>query len=289
MTNPSAQDTARQTLGKTIRFYRDQRGLTQRDLADRVGCSASEVDDWERGHRAPPDTRWGRLCKMLHRDLAGMRVTWQRACAEETNERENKTFSVRPFAGLRDALVKPPTLTVVPSAPPVPPSSAPVPGTLHDDGFDLRPAYKAVTKLPDGWRTNKAMSERQDYAIELIALGMRDDEIYKQVRLKFGVGISGPVLVELRARVREAQAREHATRKGVSPATTEERLAMPPPPPSLVPTQAADTSTIEDAVRLILEVIPNLRSFRVEVNDAGEIDVSHTVRVESTGTLKLKR
>lgn len=293
MTSPSTQESARQILGKALRFFRDQRKMSQRDLADRVGCSVGDIDDWEKGKHAPPDTRWGRLCKMLHDDLAGMRATWQRACAEEAREREAKSFGNKPFANLKDVLTKPPVLTVVPPQPTAP--VEPVPATLHDDGFDLRPAYKAVAKLPEGWRTNEAMAERQTYATELIKHGMRDDEVYKQVRLKYGVGISEPVLTELRESVRDAKAREHAQSKGVPPAMPPTPPPAPPAPkpapePVVVPT--ADTS-IEDAVRLILEVIPNLRSFKIEVNDAGEIDVSHTIRevrvVESSGTLKLKK
>lgn len=294
VTNPSTQESARQVLGKALRFFREQRKLSQRDLADRVGCSVIDIDDWEKGKHAPPDTRWGRLCKMLHDDLASMRATWQRACAEEAREREGKSFGNKPFANLPAVLAKPPVLTVVPPTPPAP--VAVIPATLHDDGFDLRPAYKAITKLPEGWGTNEAKARRQTYATELIGRGMRDDEIYAQVRLKFGVGISDPVLAELRESVRTAKANEYAQRKGAPPAMPETpkpapapvAAAAPVPTPAPAPAPAVDT-TIEDAVRLILEVIPNLRSFKIEVNDAGEVDVSHTIRVESTGTFKLKK
>ena len=262
MTNPSTQESARQVLGKAIRFFRDQRKMSQHTLADRVGCSLGNLDDWEKGKYAPSNAGWERLCKALH-DLTNMRATWQRACAEEARERETKAFGNKPFANL------PTILTVVPPQPAAPVET--VPATLHDDGFDLRPAYKAIAKLPEGWGTNEAKAQRQAYATELITHGMRDDEVYKQVRLKFGVGISEPVLTELRESIRAAQAREHRAVQPQPPlpvATEEPRPVMPP---------TADTS-IEDAVRLILEVIPNLRSFKIEVNDAGEIDVSHTIR-----------
>ena len=87
MTSQNAQETARQTLGKALRFFREQRKLSQRELANRAGCSPGDIDDWERGKSAPPDHRWGRLCNMLDDDLASMRPAWQRARAEEERER----------------------------------------------------------------------------------------------------------------------------------------------------------------------------------------------------------
>lgn len=65
---------------------------------------------------------------------------------------------------------------------------------------------------------------------------------------------------------------------------------MPKPePPPAPPAPATVESNIEAAVRLILEAVPNLKSFKIDVGDNGDIDVSHTIRVETTGTLKLKR
>lgn len=298
MAKSSTQESARQVLGNALRFYREQRRMSQRDLANRVGVSIGDIDDWERGKHAPPENRWGRLCKMLHDDLAGMRATWQRACAEEARERETSKVTTgaltsRPFAALGAMVVEAPqpppppapVLSIVPRLP-----AEPVPETLHDDGFDLRPAYRAVAKLPDGWRTAEAIEERQRYARDLIARGLTNEDIYKQVRVKFGVGIGQESLMRLRAEVRESKTRTHQ-------ASTVPTTPPAPPAPSPAPTPAdpprISANDVEGAVRLILEAIPNLKTFKIDVDEGGEVHVEHTVRevrvIETRGSLKLKK
>ena len=41
------------SLGKRIADARDDSGLTQKDLADRVGVTAQAVSKWERGSSCP--------------------------------------------------------------------------------------------------------------------------------------------------------------------------------------------------------------------------------------------
>lgn len=312
MTSQNTQETARQTLGNALRFFREQRSLSLRDLANRVGCSHTDIDDWERGKAAPPDHRWARLCKMLHDDLAGMRATWQRARAEEERERAQKAqkttpadrLTSKPFANL-------PALALVPPAPPEP--NKPVvpvvpvvkpPETLHDDGFDLRPAYKAVAKLPEGWRSNEAIAARRAFATGLIKQGWTNDEIRSEVKRKHGVGIELTVLAKLRTAVRETKAAEHRKAREANPSflmTIDTRTAPaaastadPKPMPVVKPPAVASSENdIEGAVRLILEAIPNLKSFRIEVADNGDVSVDHTIRevkvIETSGSMKLRK
>ena len=53
------------------------------------------------------------------------------------------------------------------------------------------------------------------------------------------------------------------------------------------------TNDVEGAVRLLLEAIPNLKTFKIDVDESGEIHVEHTVRevrvIETKGSLKLKK
>ena len=374
MTKFSAPNqTERQKLGGAILFFRQQRKLSQRDIAERVGVSVSEYDDWETGKHAPPPERWRRLVNMLHDNLGEMRATWQRALGEDQYEKDQQRahsapLTNKPFAGLDKLVEAQPKLTVVPPPPPAPPP-APVPETLHDDGFDLRPAYKAVKELPEGWNTADAKMRRWDYARELIVEGkLRTEEIISEVKRKFGVGISPNTLTEIRDKVQDAKRRvtnrvERAVAHVVPPPTPslpfEEPIMEAPPQPVVPvatpeqidyarmllrkspsmkiegsggldellkrkfgqtlevnilvqlqnearaqrvtgpmaavqpPPATVNENDIEGAVRLILEAIPNLRSFKVEVDDAGEVHVSHTVRevrvVESSGTMKLKK
>lgn len=63
------------------------------------------------------------------------------------------------------------------------------------------------------------------------------------------------------------------------------------PQPVVAP--AISANDLEGAVRLILETIPNLKSFKIDVDETGEVSVSHTTRevrvVESSGSMKLRK
>lgn len=329
MTSKITQMTARQTLGKAIRFYREERRLSRHDLADRVGCSVGDIEDWERGKSAPPDHKWGRLCKMLHDSLAPMRPMRQRARAEDEQDRAALRGAMSPL------MTKPfANLTLVPPAAPAPITVAPEPvnitpaliqvapapinvtppETLHDDGFDLRPAYKAVAKLPEGWRSTEAVTARRAFATDLIKRGWTNEEIRSEVKRKHGVGIELTVLAKLRTSVREAAAAAHRKAREAAPMATNPSFMMsidtrapmpepttkPEPEPMPVvethivePPAAKPETDVETVARLLLEAIPNLKSFRLEVSDDGEVSIDHTVRevkvVEKTGSLKLKR
>lgn len=53
------------TIGKRIRLARDQRGLSQTQLADRAGAVASAVSHWETGRRTPDADNLRCLCVAL--------------------------------------------------------------------------------------------------------------------------------------------------------------------------------------------------------------------------------
>lgn len=361
MTNQNVRETDREKLAKAIRFYRDMRKMRARDIADRVGVSIGEYEAWEAGTRVPPDHKWGRLCNMLHSDLANMRATWQRARAEEERDKAigrdpAKPLTVKPFANLPEIINKPepPKLTVVPDPPPAPTTA--IPDTLLGDEYDLRPAYIGVQKLPAGWQSSQAKAARQAYALSLIVAGkLNSDEIVKEVKRKFNVGITLETLAALRKQAQDKARAAHVMTRGAevheevgaamktvdstesvgeraayvkmilgkAPSTpihgpnglhtlllrkfnkslSDDRLAQlvndakaartTGQVPVVVPTPEANPKDVEAAVRLILEAIPNLRSFTLEVDDAGEVQVSHKVRevkvVESSGSFKIKR
>jgi transcriptional regulator with XRE-family HTH domain len=51
------------TLGRAIRILREQAGITQKVLADRVGTSEAYVSNIEGGRR---DARWSTIIRFLH-------------------------------------------------------------------------------------------------------------------------------------------------------------------------------------------------------------------------------
>jgi transcriptional regulator with XRE-family HTH domain len=325
MTSPSTKETARQILGKAIRFFREQRRLSQRDIADRVGVSIGDYDDWERGKHAPPAERWARLCKMLHDDLAGMRATWQRAVNEDTGEREaarlarippTGPLTSKPFAGLDKIVTQPPASTppklqIVPPLPAEKPTLTStttdgtliaVPETLVGDAFDLTEAYKMNLSLPAGWRGREAAEKRADFVVALLEREptLTVEQIVARTRVAFGgVGVSPNTISTARKtiaakKLREARKQEVAAAAPPSP-RIEESKPVPndkprtEPPPPVNPL----TANVETAMQLILDTIPNLATFTMSVTETGEVKSTYTTRevkvVEQTGTVTIRK
>ena len=53
------------TLNKNIRNFRNFRGMTQEDLATKIGKSKNVVSNWERGDNAPDVDTIELICKAL--------------------------------------------------------------------------------------------------------------------------------------------------------------------------------------------------------------------------------
>jgi transcriptional regulator with XRE-family HTH domain len=53
-------------LGKKIKVMRIKRGLTQKQLADRLGVKQQNVSDWERGERSPSVKNLKKLADVLN-------------------------------------------------------------------------------------------------------------------------------------------------------------------------------------------------------------------------------
>lgn len=328
MTAPP-QKTARQTFGEVFTFLREQRQLSQARVADMVKASTGDVANWEAGREVPNGQQWELLKKMVNGAFARYGGERQKALTEMAAEREmiRSTLSQRPFAA---ALTPKPEPVAPPPEPVV--TEEPVPTTLTGDDFDLVPAYVASRNLPAGWRTADAIEERLAFARPLIAEGLTNTEIVQRVREEFGVGIGVPTLTQMReehmanrvetaveyARMlfrkmwsakdaemnallvqrfnlelpveKLAELREEARKMRVSGQVP---VVTPPAPVPVAPTTTINDNDLEGAVRLILETIPNLRSFTIVVSDAGEVTVNHTTRevrvVESTGSLKIKK
>ena len=62
--------TGRPPMGRRIRRARRRRGLTQAQLADRLGISAPQVTVWETGYRRPSLKSIYRIAKALDVDVA---------------------------------------------------------------------------------------------------------------------------------------------------------------------------------------------------------------------------
>jgi transcriptional regulator with XRE-family HTH domain len=55
-------------LGRNIRKYRNERGLTQRQLASKIGVKHNTISDWERGICEPDANKLEYICGALDVD-----------------------------------------------------------------------------------------------------------------------------------------------------------------------------------------------------------------------------
>lgn len=53
-------------IGNNIRKYREQSGLTQKQLAEILGLNNSRISNWEQGANNPPADMIAKLCETLN-------------------------------------------------------------------------------------------------------------------------------------------------------------------------------------------------------------------------------
>ena len=57
------------TIGDVIKKYRKSKGLTQEEMAARLGVTAPAVNKWERGGTLPDVALLAPIARLLQRDL----------------------------------------------------------------------------------------------------------------------------------------------------------------------------------------------------------------------------
>jgi transcriptional regulator with XRE-family HTH domain len=75
------------TLGEIIRKVRDERDLSLRELASKLGCSAPFLSDIELGRRFPSDKVLADIARVLQVDLEELRAHDTRPPVEEMKKR----------------------------------------------------------------------------------------------------------------------------------------------------------------------------------------------------------
>ncbi len=76
----------RYEIGSRIRKYREQAGLSQKELAQRIGVSNSRVSNWEQGVNRPDADILASLCTVLNVSpslLLGVRLSTEEISEEE--------------------------------------------------------------------------------------------------------------------------------------------------------------------------------------------------------------
>jgi DNA-binding transcriptional regulator YiaG len=129
-----------------------------------------------------------------------------------------------------------------------------------------------------------------DYARMVLSKSpsIKIDELIGQLTAKFKRSLPSQQLYILRT---EAKVAWNA-KTTPTPEATVQPMKDPAPVSAPAP-KTVNTADIETAAQLVLGAIPNLRTFTITVDDAGEVTVSHTTRevrvVEASGSIKLKR
>ncbi len=75
-------------IGKRIRYYREQAGLSQKQLAQAIGVSNSRVSNWEQGTNRPDADILATLCVTLKVSpslLLGIRLSVDELSEQELN------------------------------------------------------------------------------------------------------------------------------------------------------------------------------------------------------------
>jgi transcriptional regulator with XRE-family HTH domain len=75
---PVAEFCTRQAIGERLRFLRCMGGLSQRDLAERIGACPAAPADWETGRRNMSARSAWRICRALHVSLEDLLPTGNR-------------------------------------------------------------------------------------------------------------------------------------------------------------------------------------------------------------------
>ncbi len=73
-------------IGKKIRYYREQRQLSQKDFAKAIGVSNSRVSNWELGINRPDADLLYVICQVLDisaDELLGIKLKANEYCEEE--------------------------------------------------------------------------------------------------------------------------------------------------------------------------------------------------------------
>ena len=77
-------------IGKRIRKYREDRKLSQKDLADMIGVSNSSISNWEKGINRPDADMLADLCRALK--VSPSELLDVRLSTDELNDQERKVI-----------------------------------------------------------------------------------------------------------------------------------------------------------------------------------------------------
>lgn len=121
--------TLRYEIGKRIRRFRQQRGLSQKALAAQIGVSCGRVSNWEQGLNRPDADILAAICDALQ--VSADELLDVRLAKDDLNDEERQLIlqyrrkpALQPAVRILLAL----TVRIDSPAPPLPPFPPPAPG-----------------------------------------------------------------------------------------------------------------------------------------------------------------
>lgn len=90
-------------IGARIRKYRDDRGISQKELAEKIGISSGRISNWEQGINRPNADIIAMICKAL--DVSASELLDVRLSVDDLNSQERKVIlAYRAKAELQQAV-----------------------------------------------------------------------------------------------------------------------------------------------------------------------------------------
>lgn len=77
-------------IGTRIRKYREDRGLSQKELAQKIGVSNSRISNWEQGINRPDADVIANICRAL--DVSASELLDVRLAPDDLNDQERKVI-----------------------------------------------------------------------------------------------------------------------------------------------------------------------------------------------------
>lgn len=308
---------ARQRLGEVLKFYREDRQITVRDVSRRAKVAVGLVEKWESGEQLPNREEWKALCHGINRALNTFNDLYLRAREEadteareraQTNMKEQKP--VNPTTKINTALGDKLAHVQIAAAPmsdartvkpghavPHEPPLIPIRLVQNDEPEPTMATETDPRKLqavrPRGSHEPSQIARRKAYVRELLVQRPKirtqgADSVVEAVRKAFGIGISPETVDEIREELQHERIKSEILRD------------LPPPAPPTLPGMAAQLAEhvtsaapiippapkandnpeadLNAAVSMILDAIPNLQTFTIAIDEHGEASIDYQIR-----------
>lgn len=101
--NTEGGEIVKYEIGSRIRKFREERGISQKQLAEQIGVSNSRISNWEQGINRPDADRLAGICRAL--SVSPSELLNVRLSTDELTDHERKlVLAYRAKAEMRQAV-----------------------------------------------------------------------------------------------------------------------------------------------------------------------------------------